>query len=74
MHTAVAMCPWTLLTPTPLVMAVGDLQQDARFHGNVHCCAGTRAYLTAPLVASNGHRLGAVCFVDPQPRKCVACG
>jgi GAF domain-containing protein len=55
-------------------MAVGDLQQDARFHGNVHCCAGTRAYLTAPLVASNGHRLGAVCFVDPQPRKCVACG
>lgn len=31
--------------------------------------AGTRAYLTAPLTASNGHRLGTICFTDMRPRK-----
>lgn len=52
------MCPWMLLSPHPTAMAVGDLTADARFSKSVHVKGGTRAYLTSPLVASNGHRLG----------------
>jgi len=29
---------------------------------------GTKSYLTSPLVASNGHRLGAICIMDDKPR------
>lgn len=33
---SVAMCPWTLLTPHPMAMAIDDLDKDARFSGNLH--------------------------------------
>ena len=59
----------TLLTPNPIALAVGDLGSDSRFAGNVHQQQGTQAYVTAPLVASNGHRLGAICFVDQRKRE-----
>lgn len=68
---SIAMCPWTLLSPSPLTLAVESLADDARFSGSVHAQAGTKSYLTAPLVASNGHRLGAICFTDTETRKYV---
>ncbi len=58
----------TLLTPNPMTLAVGDLSSDSRFNGNCHNAAGTQSYLTAPIVASNGHRLVAICFVDQKTR------
>ncbi|KAG2493894.1 hypothetical protein HYH03_007831 [Edaphochlamys debaryana] len=66
---AIAMCPWMLLTPHPTAMAIGDLTRDARFSKSLHVRGGTRSYLTSPLVASNGHRLGAICFTDTKPRR-----
>ncbi|GIL61223.1 hypothetical protein Vafri_15628 [Volvox africanus] len=66
---SVAMCPWMLLGPNPSAMAVGDLAADARFAKSLHVAGGTRSYLTSPLVASNGHRLGAICFTDVKPRR-----
>jgi len=68
----VAMCPWTLLPPHPMAMAVNDLGCDARFSGNKHHKAGTQSYLTSPLVASNGHRVGAICIMDQNPRMFAA--
>ncbi|GFR49160.1 hypothetical protein Agub_g11180 [Astrephomene gubernaculifera] len=66
---SIAMCPWMLLSRHPTAMAVGDLTADARFARSAHVEAGTRSYLTSPLVASNGHRLGAICLTDNKPRK-----
>lgn len=38
-----------------------------------HCLqGGTQSYLTSPLVASNGHRLGAICIMDTKPRTFAA--
>ena len=33
---------------------------------------GVRFYCGTPLVGSNGHRLGTLCFVDSKPRKMEA--
>lgn len=48
----VAMCPWTLLTPHPVAMAIMDLQQDARFAGNVHHQVRVQTESSAPKVAT----------------------
>ncbi|KAF5834583.1 hypothetical protein DUNSADRAFT_8708 [Dunaliella salina] len=68
----IAMCPWTLLPPHPTAMAINDLANDARFAGNKHHKGGTKSYLTSPLVASNGHRVGAICIMDQKPRMFAA--
>ena len=64
-----ALCPWVLLPPHPMTIAVNDMGADARFAGNQYHAMGITAFLSAPLVASNGHRVGAVCFNDMKPRK-----
>ena len=33
---------------------------------------GVRFYCGTPLIGSNGHRLGTLCFVDSKPRKMEA--
>jgi hypothetical protein len=64
-----ATCLWALVKPHPAVLVVEDMTEDKRC---AHACwveLGYRAYMSAPLVASNGHRIGSLCFFDPKPRR-----
>lgn len=65
----VAACPWNCLYKQPQTIVCGELQEDARFHHQVWVQNGLRCYCSAPLLASNGHRLGTVCFMDTVPRR-----
>ncbi|MGA3181953.1 MAG: GAF domain-containing protein [Verrucomicrobiota bacterium] len=64
-----AICAHAIITPDVLV--VPDATQDPRFAnypqvlGEPHL----RFYAGAPLVAPNGHRLGALCVIDYVPRQ-----
>jgi hypothetical protein len=63
-------CAWTLLPPHPEVLVVPDAREDARFADNplVEGEPKIRFYAGAPLVASNGARLGSLCVIDTVPR------
>ncbi|MEW5300051.1 MAG: hypothetical protein WDW36_003011 [Sanguina aurantia] len=63
-------CAWTLASQADSIMVIEDAQKDARFCDNamVRGPAGIRFYCGAPLVASNGHRLGTLCIADQKPR------
>jgi GAF domain-containing protein len=52
------------------VMQVSDLQEDDRFADNpmIAGSAGLRFYAGAPLVLSDGSRVGTLCIADRQPR------
>jgi len=52
------------------VMVVEDATADARFADNplVTGASHVRFYAGAPLVAPNGHSLGALCLLDDEPR------
>ncbi len=52
-----------------MTLAVGCLDHDCRFAGNVHHRSGVQSFLAAPLLASNGHRLGAIVIMDRVPRQ-----
>uniref|UniRef100_A0A7S3QZQ4 GAF domain-containing protein n=1 Tax=Dunaliella tertiolecta TaxID=3047 RepID=A0A7S3QZQ4_DUNTE len=62
-------CPWALMVQTPQTIACGDLREDARFADQPWTHSGLRTYCSAPLLASNGERLGSCCFLDYLPRK-----
>jgi GAF domain-containing protein len=51
------------------VMCVPDAERDKRFAGNplVQGPPGIRFYIGAPLVAPDGHVLGAICAIDGTP-------
>ncbi|KAL6763630.1 hypothetical protein V8C86DRAFT_250356 [Haematococcus lacustris] len=68
-----AACPWIFLHPHPIILPVEDLLKDARFCESVWPKRGVRAYLSAPMVTSGGHRMGTICWVDIKPRKIDAC-
>ena len=53
---------------------ISDATRDTRFCDNPFVTAegGVRAYAGAPLITSDGHRLGAVCAVDVRPRRWTA--
>ena len=53
------------------VLVVPDTTRDERFadHPLVVGPSGVRFYAGAPLLAPNGHRLGALCVLDHQPRQ-----
>lgn len=67
-------CAWTLLPRSPEVLVVMDAHADARFRANpaVTDAPHVRFYAGAPLVSSNGKRLGSLCVVDTAPRWCTA--
>ncbi|MFT3808674.1 MAG: sensor domain-containing diguanylate cyclase [Micropepsaceae bacterium] len=52
------------------VMVVDDAKEDDRFSDNpsVTCEDGIRFYAGAPLMLSNGHRVGTLCLADRVPR------
>jgi GAF domain-containing protein len=67
-----AFCTWITQTgPTPQTLVVPDAEKDARFSENIHVVGENpwiKAYAGAPLVASNGHRLGTLCVCDDKAR------
>jgi hypothetical protein len=65
-----SMCAWTMQKDHPQTLVVEDVDKDARFADNLGARGlGVKFYVGSPLVASNGHRLGSICFVDNKPRK-----
>lgn len=67
-------CAWTLLPVNPEVLVVEDALEDGRFKNNplVEGPPYIRFYAGAPLVASNGLRLGSLCIIDKVPRQLSA--
>ncbi|KAK9915620.1 hypothetical protein WJX75_001643 [Coccomyxa subellipsoidea] len=64
-------CGYTLTPQNPTTMVIEDAHKDARFKDNVFVNGDppVRFYCGTPLVASNGHRLGTLCFADHEPHK-----
>eukprot|EP00891_Asterochloris_glomerata_P004428 jgi/Astpho2/4428/Aster-00044 len=64
-------CAWTLAPTHHQIMCIEDTHEDARFSENQFVLGEphVRFYCGTPLVASNGHRLGTLCFVDTKPRR-----
>lgn len=69
-----AFCGWSLAPPSPQVLVIEDTLKDARFRDNVVVQGEPRIryFVGAPLVASNGHRLGTLCYLGPEPRVTTA--
>ncbi|KAF5839108.1 hypothetical protein DUNSADRAFT_1506 [Dunaliella salina] len=62
-------CPWNLMCSMPQTIACRDLREDARYADQPWTLQGLRTYVSAPILGSNGERLGSCCFMDPVPRK-----
>ncbi|BDA44668.1 probable megakaryocyte-associated tyrosine-protein kinase at C-terminar half [Coccomyxa sp. Obi] len=63
-------CCWTVTGAYPTVLTVEDSLKDVRFQQSKVVKSGlVRFYMGAPLVASNGHRVGMFCVFDNKPRK-----
>ncbi|CAL8470312.1 g9854 [Coccomyxa elongata] len=62
-------CGYTLTPANPTTMVIEDAHKDARFKHNVFVNGDppVRFYCGTPLIASNGHRLGTLCFADHEP-------
>ena len=60
-----------MCTGCALLQIVKDNEHMCRFQRSklVRGDAGIRFYVGAPLIASNGHRLGMMCVYDTKPRK-----
>ncbi|KAK9843472.1 hypothetical protein WJX81_004368 [Elliptochloris bilobata] len=70
-----ASCPWqwnfcgqSLASAEPEVLVVSDAATDARVARNAMVPDTIRFYAGAPLVTSNGHRVGMLCVADQCPR------
>ncbi|KAG2501254.1 hypothetical protein HYH03_001061 [Edaphochlamys debaryana] len=63
-------CGWTMASKNDQIMVIPDATKDARFCNNemVKSGPGVRFYCGTPLIASNGHRIGTLCFADTKPR------
>eukprot|EP00884_Botryococcus_braunii_P002388 jgi/Botrbrau1/1214/Bobra.0163s0022.1 len=62
-------CGWSLASHCHQDLIIQDAHNDARFVDNKFVKSeDVRFYAGTPLVASNGQRLGTLCFADPRPR------
>lgn len=60
-----------MCTSVAYLPSLTDYEHMCRFQSSklVRGDAGIRFYIGAPLIASNGHRLGMMCVYDTKPRK-----
>lgn len=65
----VSMCQYTILTHD--VLAIEDMQSDARFASNPLVVSEPflRFYAGAPLSGAPSVRLGSLCLIDTKPRR-----
>ncbi|KAF6259049.1 kinase-like domain-containing protein [Scenedesmus sp. NREL 46B-D3] len=65
-------CGWSFLNPNHELNVVENMLEDARFSENFFVVSENFRlvfYVMAPLISSNGHRIGTLCIMGQQPRK-----
>eukprot|EP00884_Botryococcus_braunii_P001110 jgi/Botrbrau1/109/Bobra.0022s0098.1 len=67
----VSLCSYHIANKEPTIMVIEDLTQDPRSQKLPHVVQepGAKFYASAPLIASNGSCLGAMCVLDLRPRR-----
>lgn len=63
--------PCAEVTRTAAALVVPDLLEDGRFADSPLSRTGVRFYAGAPLITRDGHALGAMCVLGPNPRGVV---
>lgn len=63
----VCFCGWTLASQTHQTMVTSDILKDPRFC--VTFASAMRSYCGAPVISSNGQRIGCLCLLDAKPRE-----
>ncbi|MEZ4452692.1 MAG: GAF domain-containing sensor histidine kinase [Nannocystaceae bacterium] len=66
---ALAFCAYTILSDE--ILEIGDAREDPRVADHPLVCRGPelRFYAGAPLITSDGFRIGALCVLDRGPRR-----
>ncbi|GBF95008.1 hypothetical protein Rsub_07509 [Raphidocelis subcapitata] len=65
-------CGWSFLNAVHELLVIEDLDADARFAANYFCVDPEfhlKFYVAAPLVSTDGHRLGTLCIMGQRARK-----
>ncbi len=62
-------CQYTIMDQS--IMEVGDATQDPRFKNNPYVIGNPkiRFYAGSPLIDPDGHALGSLCVISPEPKK-----
>eukprot|EP00775_Hariotina_reticulata_P004061 gene4061-4308_t len=64
-------CGWSFLNPNHELNVVENMEEDARFSENYFVVSESFRlvfYVMAPLISSNGHRVGTLCIMGQKPR------
>lgn len=67
-----ALCAWTILQDTPMVVENAHLDPRFCYSPNVTGDPHIHMYAGAPLTSPSGHRIGTLCVVDDQPHPLTA--
>jgi GAF domain-containing protein len=65
-------CGWSFLNANHELLVIEDMEKDLRFSQNYFVIEEQFHlvfYVAAPLITSDGHRLGTLCIMGQQPRK-----
>eukprot|EP00877_Chromochloris_zofingiensis_P005777 jgi/Chrzof1/151/Cz01g05080.t1 len=65
-------CGWSFINANHELLVIEDMSKDTRFSENFFVTEpqfNLQFYVAAPLITSNGHRLGTLCILGQQPRQ-----